>query len=222
MRKLLGFLHTEEVFLRCEEVWRAAKRSLSRRRRARCRPALRPAGLPVDRQAPGRQPRRAGGSHAGACAPRPRPANLRLVLLGAPREGRGGTGFAGAVRVFGSGRTRSAPARLCAPPPSHAHLPPPPLRSDRGKKHKTPEADLQVECVAWTEELGLTLYGTMGGVFFGGEYGARAARGRAFKARGTSPGIPDLLIFDRGARGEAGLAVELKIGDNPLSPEQER
>ena len=173
----------------------------------------------------------AGARHAGGAASveqpqsaevrRSRPALLRSFGCLSSRAGAGFSGYFGATRARPERTTRRAPHEFCAPPLSHAHLPPPPLRSDRGKKHKTPEADLQVECVAWTEVLGLTIYGTMGGVFFGGEYGARAARGRAFKARGTSPGIPDLLIFDRGARGEAGLAVELKIGDNRLSPEQE-
>ena len=40
------------------------------------------------------------------------------------------------------------------------------------------------------------------------------------KAKGLDPGQPDLLVLERGALGEPGLAVEFKIDSNELSPEQ--
>ena len=86
-------------------------------------------------------------------------------------------------------------------------------RSDKGGRHKQPEAKLQVACVKWArEERGLLVVGQAGGVAY--LFGGRTAN--AFKAKGVEPGVPDLLILEAGADGTHGLAVELNIDDNEL------
>ena len=49
-------------------------------------------------------------------------------------------------------------------------------------------------------------------------HGGRTAN--ALKAKGVTPGIPDLLILEPGFDGTHGLAVELKIDGNGLSADQ--
>ena len=85
-------------------------------------------------------------------------------------------------------------------------------RSDVGQKHKRPEAELQVKCVKWAEEQGLLVDGSPGGAAF---------RMGAHKARGCKPGRADLLIFEAGANGTHGLAIELKCGANKTSAAQD-
>ena len=49
----------------------------------------------------------------------------------------------------------------------------------------------------------------------------RYAQANAFRARGVSPGFPDLYILEPGNRGEPALFIELKaVGVNTMRPEQ--
>ena len=89
-------------------------------------------------------------------------------------------------------------------------------RTDLGKRHKQPESELQVACVAWADAEKLLVVGQAGGAAY--LHGGRTAK--ALKAKGVKPGIPDLLILEPGADGTHGLAVELKIGNRGLSAHQ--
>ena len=89
-------------------------------------------------------------------------------------------------------------------------------RSDKGKRHALPESHLQAACVKYLLQRGLLCVGSAAGSLYAN--GARTAL--ALRARGVFPGQPDLLVLERGAGGEPGLAVEFKIGTNPLSVEQ--
>ena len=89
-------------------------------------------------------------------------------------------------------------------------------RSDAGGRHKLPESKLQVACVAWANAQNLLVVGHAGGAAY--LHGGRTAN--ALKAKGVTPGIPDLLILEPGFDGTHSLAVELKIDGNGLSADQ--
>ena len=50
--------------------------------------------------------------------------------------------------------------------------------------------------------------------------GTSHKRANLNKKMGYEPGTPDLLVLEAGADGTLGLAIELKIGTNQLSPAQ--
>ena len=91
-------------------------------------------------------------------------------------------------------------------------------RSDKGKKHKKPEANLHEDIVKDLEKKGIPHYGPPNGA---AQMAGNYAVGRVMKKRGASNGIPDIMIYRRGVNGETGLAIELKIGRNPLSEPQD-
>ena len=91
-------------------------------------------------------------------------------------------------------------------------------RSDKSKKHKKPEANLHEDIVKDLEKKGIPHYGPPNGA---AQMAGNYAVGRVMKKRGASNGIPDIMIYRRGVNGETGLAIELKIGRNPLSEPQD-
>ena len=61
--------------------------------------------------------------------------------------------------------------------------------------------------------------GSANGAYLGG--GIRGAISWAIlKSTGASAGYPDFFIHRRGHNGEIGLAIEFKVGDNDLTPDQ--
>ena len=92
------------------------------------------------------------------------------------------------------------------------------VRSDKGKKHKSPEGDMQAACVEWMKSSDIFYVASANGAMYAN--GFRTAN--SLKKRGVEPGVPDLLILELGARGSSRgiLAVELKHGDNEASDEQ--
>ena len=90
-------------------------------------------------------------------------------------------------------------------------------RSDKGKKHKKPEAKLHEKIIADLESKQLTNYGPPNGA---AQMAGNFAVGRAMSKRGAHAGMFDILVFSKGADGSVGLAIELKIGRNPLSAAQ--
>ena len=89
------------------------------------------------------------------------------------------------------------------------------------------EREMQKAIVKWlrdecTEQPPLRFVGSANGAYLGaaGKGKAGAIRWASLQATGCSPGYPDLFIHRRGAGGEIGLAVELKVGKNRLTPAQ--
>ena len=77
---------------------------------------------------------------------------------------------------------------------------------------------LREEC---DEQPPVPFVGSANGMYLGGgskQDGAR--KWPSLKSTGCSAGYPDIFIHRRGFNGEIGLAVELKIGANRLSPAQ--
>ena len=91
------------------------------------------------------------------------------------------------------------------------------VRSDKGKHHNHPESDLRIKVVAHARLQGYLVFGSLNDVVLG-DGGASMDR---YKREGLHPGAPDLMILEEGGRGEHGIAIELKIGNNTLSEEQE-
>ena len=91
-----------------------------------------------------------------------------------------------------------------------------------------PEDQLQKSVVPLLKMAGLVFTATANGAFLQGDAKQRAIRGARMKAHGVSNGVPDLLIFSRGAvqGGSEGfgppLAIELKAGKNRPTPDQVR
>lgn len=75
---------------------------------------------------------------------------------------------------------------------------------------------MQAQCVTHARQLGLLVVGSAAG----GWYRNGAATANAMKAIGVSPGAPDLLVLCA-SPGANGLALELKIGKNEMSKQQE-
>lgn len=84
-----------------------------------------------------------------------------------------------------------------------------------------PEDALQQSAVRLLRLAGLTFTAPNNGAFLAGDAKQRAIRGAKMKSMGASPGVPDLLIFDRfwevpvipdTFRHYSGLAIELKAG----------
>jgi hypothetical protein len=93
-------------------------------------------------------------------------------------------------------------------------------RKAKGKKRDNPEERLHFEVAALLKKAGLLFY-------HGANEGDLPVQYRVkLKKKGTSPGVPDILIFSRGAAGGwapgygSPLAVELKVGYNKPSKEQ--
>ena len=90
------------------------------------------------------------------------------------------------------------------------------------------EREMQKTIVKWLrseceEQPPLRFVGSANGTYLGaaGKPGkAGPIRWASLQATGCSPGYPDLFIHRRGADGEIGLAVELKVGANALTPAQ--
>lgn len=122
----------------------------------------------------------------------------------------------GCLARGGPSLPRVSPAPRLTSPLTHIRAAAPRQRSDKGERHEQPESLLQVACVNWAEEHGYLVDGSANGAVY--KYGARTAN--AMKARGCTPGRPDLLVLEHGADGSPGLAVELKIGRNQLSDAQ--
>ena len=87
------------------------------------------------------------------------------------------------------------------------------VRSDIGKKHKTPESDLRVSVVAHARSQDYLVIGSLNDIYLADE-GASMAR---LKQEGLFVGAPDILILEPGGGGEHGIAIELKIGNNQPS-----
>ena len=82
-------------------------------------------------------------------------------------------------------------------------------RSDKGKKHKKPEANLHADIVKDLEKKGIPHYGPPNGA---AQMAGNYAVGRVMKKRGASNGIQDIMIYRRGVNGEAGLGAPVWCG----------
>jgi hypothetical protein len=89
-------------------------------------------------------------------------------------------------------------------------------RSDKGQKHKHYHDDLQKLVVKSARRRRLPMFGTMNGMLLAGG----AAAGKKAVDLGMESGVPDLFMFKRGKGGKIGLAIEIKIGRDKLSPNQ--
>ena len=90
-------------------------------------------------------------------------------------------------------------------------------RSDVGKRHGDPEAQLQIACLEWLDQHhGLLRCAPMNGARLAG----KAWAGQKMVKMGLAKGVPDLLVFAPGGDGCVGLAVEFKIGANIMSTHQ--
>ena len=142
-----------------------------------------------------------------SCARRPPPAGRRAR----PRPG-----WRRQTRCEGGGLSRPPPTTLLTLAAHHCGRRK--ERSDKGKKHAQPEARLHAACVAYLRKHGMLPLGSAASGFRVGMKTAVVA----MKDRGMEKGQPDLLVLERGANDEPGLAVEFKIDQNVLSPEQQR
>lgn len=95
---------------------------------------------------------------------------------------------------------------------------------------KAEERKLQQRIVAWlheecAEQPPLRAFvGSANGAYLGGsgkDPGAGARVWASLQSTGCSKGYPDMFFHRRGAKGEIGLAVELKLPGGKLKPEQE-
>ena len=85
------------------------------------------------------------------------------------------------------------------------------------RNNKQLEKELQIACFDWGKRSGFLLFSVPSGATFAGNTVQRAIQANAMKARGVSNGFPDMLIFNNSPAGHRGLAVELKIGRQPVS-----
>ena len=81
-------------------------------------------------------------------------------------------------------------------------------------KRKSPEAQIQIACVAYADGLGITVVGSKNDSYTSARVGA------IYKAMGVRAGFPDLAVMKVGARGEPGMFVELKAPGRPLRDSQ--
>ena len=102
-----------------------------------------------------------------------------------------------------------------------------------------PEKALQKQCVKWLRENGYLVVCSPNDMVLSGTAPERARQMNGWKARGFSPGFPDLFVFQMGSTmrllpelgvtsqssqpqgmSVGGLGIELKVGNNQLSPAQ--
>lgn len=93
------------------------------------------------------------------------------------------------------------------------------MRRRRGRAINRPEQELQIACVAW-----FTLqYPKLAPYLHHSPNGGKRTRTEAgiFKAMGTRPGMPDLMLYYRPPMADwTGLAVEMKGPDGRLTQPQ--
>ena len=90
------------------------------------------------------------------------------------------------------------------------------VRSDKGRKHAHPHDDLQKLIVKSARNRRLPVFGTLNEMLLLGG----AAAGKKACDLGMESGVPDLFVFQKGKDGKVGLAIEIKIGKDKLSPNQ--
>ena len=82
------------------------------------------------------------------------------------------------------------------------------------------ESELQAQVAILLDTLNLCWFHPPNGAYFGG--GTRSAiRGATLKRQGLKPGVPDCVILTPSPETGQATFIELKIGYNKLSPDQE-
>ena len=93
-------------------------------------------------------------------------------------------------------------------------------RSDRGARHGQPEGELQAACVAWLREMNYMFVASAVA-----QYANGARTWASLQRRGVEAGQYDLMILEMSPatrrRPPGILAVELKIGQNKVTPKQQ-
>jgi hypothetical protein len=84
----------------------------------------------------------------------------------------------------------------------------------RKPKRMSPEAQVQIACVAYAEGLDIKVVGSKNGAYTSARVGA------IYQAMGVRSGFPDLAVFKPGARGEPAMFVELKAPGRALRDSQ--